>query len=81
MKHNQNTIAVINHQRAIWIKFCHHSRLSCQLVKKKVAVVEKLFWQLGTQFSGCCRCEEVAVVEGSKQEPMYELSAPKKWPL
>ena len=49
--------------------------------EKKVAVVEKLFLQLGTQFSGCCRCGEVAVVEGSKQEPMYELSAPKKWPL
>ena len=66
MKHNQNTIAVINHQRATWIKFRHHSRLFCQLVKKKVTVVEKLFWQLGTQFSRCCHCGEVAVVEGSK---------------
>ena len=33
MKHNQNRIAVINH-RAIWIKFCDHSWLFCQLVKK-----------------------------------------------
>ena len=79
MKHNQNTIAVINH-RAIWIKFCDHSWLFCQLVKKKLAVVERLFWQLGTQFSGCCHCREVAIIEGSKQEPMYEQSTPKKWP-
>ena len=38
MEHNQNTIALINHQRAIWIKFCDHSWLFCQLLKK----------------SGCC---------------------------
>ena len=31
------------------------------------------------QKSGHCR--EVAVVEGLKREPMYELSAPKQWPL
>ena len=30
---------------------------------KKVAVVKRLFWQLGTRFSGRCRCREVAVVE------------------
>ena len=49
--------------------------------EKNLAVVERLLWQLGTQFSGCCRCREVAIVEGSKQEPMYEQSTPKKWPL
>ena len=27
------------------------------------------------------RCREVAIVEGFKQEPMYEQSTPKKWPL
>ena len=40
-----------------------------------VAVVERLFWQLGTHFSGRCRCREVAVVERFKQEVMYGLSA------
>ena len=49
--------------------------------EKNLAIVERLFWQLGTQFSGCCCCREVAIVEGSKQEPMYEQSTPKKWPL
>ena len=39
------------------------------------AVVERLFWQLGTRFSGRCRCREVAVVERFKQELMYGLSA------
>ena len=40
-----------------------------------MAVVERLFWQLGTHFSGRCRCREVAVVERFKQEVMYGLSA------
>ena len=39
------------------------------------AVVERLFWQLGTHCSGRCRCREVAVVERFKQELMYGLSA------
>ena len=40
-----------------------------------LAVVERLFWQLGTHFGGRCRCREVAVVERFKQELMYGLSA------
>ena len=28
-------------------------------VAKQLAVVERLFWQLGTRFSGRCRCREV----------------------
>ena len=40
-----------------------------------MAVVERLFWQLGTHFSGRCRCRKVAVVERFKQEVMYGLSA------
>ena len=43
-----------------------------------LAVVERLFWQLGTHFSGRCRCREVAVVERFKQELMYGLSAGRK---
>ena len=35
-----------------------HMKKNCIL-----AVVERLFWQLGTRFSGRCRCREVAVVE------------------
>ena len=49
-----------------------------------LAVVERLFWQLGTHFSAV----EVAVVERFKQEVMYGLSAGTKkvavverWPL
>ena len=40
-----------------------------------LAVVERLFWQLGTHFSGRFRCREVAVVERFKQELIYGLSA------
>ena len=40
-----------------------------------LAVVESLFWQLGTHFNGRCRCRELAVVERFKQELMYGLSA------
>ena len=40
-----------------------------------LAIVERLFWQLGTHFSGRCRCREVAVVERFKQVLMYGLSA------
>ena len=53
-----------------------------QLIKKRflqkstvLAFVERLFWQLGTHFSGRFRCREVAVVERFKQELMYGLSA------
>ena len=51
--------------------------------EKKLAVVERLFWQLGTQFSSCCHCREVAIVEGSKQEPMHEqkkVGVVERWP-
>ena len=47
------------HQRTIWIKFPDHSWLVCQLLKK-LAFVERFFWQLGTQCSGRCCCREVA---------------------
>ena len=50
--------------------------------------VSRLFWQLGTRFSGRCCCREVAVAERFKQESMYKLSAGAKkaavvesWPL
>ena len=39
-----------------------------------MAVIERLFWQLGTCRSGHCRYREVAVVERFKQESMYGLS-------
>ena len=64
MEHNQNTIAAINQQqRALRIKFDDHSWLLLLFhqQRKKLAVVEGLFWQLGTNFSGRCRCREVAV--------------------
>ena len=73
MEHNQNTIAAINHQRAMRIKFHDHSWLFHQSLQK-VAVVERL-WQLGTGFSGCCHCRDVTIVKRFKQESMYGLSA------
>ena len=39
-----------------------------------MAVVEKLCWQLGTRFSGRCRCEDFTVVGRFKPESMYGLS-------
>ena len=44
MEHNQNTIAAINHQRLIRIKFQDHTRLFHQSLMKKLAVVEKLYF-------------------------------------
>ena len=35
---------------------------------KTLAVVERLFWQMGTYFSGRCRCREVVVVGRFKKE-------------
>ena len=55
MEHNQNTIAAINHQRAIRIKFYDHRDQSL----KKPAVVEGLFWQSRTRFGGRFYCREV----------------------
>ena len=33
-----------------------------------LAIVERLFWQLGKRFSGRCLCREVVVAEILKQE-------------
>ena len=70
-------LAVINHRRAIQIKFRDHSGLFRQSLKK-LAVVERLFCQLRTRFSDRCRCSEVDIVERFKQEVIYGLSAGKK---
>ena len=55
----KNTIPAINHQQAIWIKFHDHSWLFHQSLKK-LAFVERLFWQFGTHFCGRCRCRKVS---------------------
>ena len=60
-----------------------------QSTPKKVAVVERWPSLRGLNESQCMNfppqksghCREVAIVEGFKQEPMYEQSTPKKWPL
>ena len=60
MEHNQNTIATIYHQRAIRIKFLDDSLLFFFISQlKKLAVIETLFWQLGTRFSGRCRWRDI----------------------
>ena len=64
--------AAIDHRRAIRIIFDNHFRLFHQSLKK-LPVVERLFWQLGTRCSG--RCGELASVDRFKQESMYGLSA------
>ena len=43
-----------------------------------LAVVERLFWQLGMHFSGRCCRREVAIIERFKQVLMYGLSAETK---
>ena len=43
-------------------------------VAEKLAISERLFCQLRTHFSCCCRHREIAVVETFKQEVMYGLS-------
>ena len=54
MKQTQNLIAAINHQCVTQNKFHDHSWLFHQSLKK-LAVVERLFRQLGRCFSGLCR--------------------------
>ena len=73
----------MSNNASVYRKRFLHMKKNCIL-----AVVERLFWQLGTRFSGRCRCREVAVVERFKQELMYGLSAGTKkvavierWPL
>ena len=56
------TAAVCSMQRVIQIKFYDHSWPFHQSLKK-LAVVERLFGQLGTCFSGHCCCREVAITE------------------
>ena len=59
MEHNQNTITGFNHQRVIRInRFHNRFRLSHQSLKK-LAIVERVFRQLGTCSSGHCRCREL----------------------
>ena len=62
---NQNMTDTINHPCAMCIKFHDYSWLFHQSIKK-LAIVEGLFWQLGTCFSGHCHCREVAVVKKFK---------------
>ena len=64
MEHNQNTmlrliINVLLSDQILWPFLISHQSL------KKMAVLERLFWQLGTGFSGQCHCREVhvAIVE------------------
>ena len=84
MEHNQNTYIIKMDTETLCSE--DKCRLLHQLIKKKVlflqkravlAVVERLFWQLGRTLVA------VAVVERFKQEVMYGLSAgtKKKWPL
>ena len=82
MEHNQNTIAAINHQRAIRNKFRNHSWLFHQSAEK-IAVFEGLFWQSGPALVA------FAVVEGFKHESMYaecprrdkKVAVVERWPL
>ena len=57
MKQNHNTIDAIDHKHANSWPF-----LTVSSVAEKtnwLAIVERLFWQLGTCVSGRCRCGEV----------------------
>ena len=74
-----------------WIKLHDHFCLFHQWLKK-LAVVERLFLQLGTRFSGkincCCTCSKVAVIERfdknqSMDCPLWQrkVTGVKRWPL
>ena len=56
---DQNTIAAINHQRPIRIKFHDHSRLFYQLLMKNWPLSKGFILAVGARFIGCCRCIEV----------------------
>ena len=79
-------IAAIDHRRAIRIIFDNHFRLFHQSLKK-LPVVERLFWQLGTRYSG--RCGEVASVGLNKSQCMdcppgqkkVAIFVRRRWPL
>ena len=73
---------MINRQHPIQIKFYDHSLLFYQLLKKTGHCGEVNFWQLGTRFSCCCGCGEVAIVERFKKSQSLDCSlGQKKWPL
>ena len=80
MEHNQNTYIIKNGYRNVM--FRRQMSITASVYKKRflqkrtvLAVVERLFCQLGMHLSGRCRCREVAVAERFKQELMYGLSA------
>ena len=55
------TFTAINHQMHLTDQILM-TTLTFSSVTIKVAIIERLFWQLGTCFSGRCRYGEVAVV-------------------
>ena len=63
MEHNQNMIAMINHQSAMQIKFHDHSWLSIPSVTEKNWLLSHGHFQ------------EVAIIERFKYEALYGLSA------
>ena len=84
MKQSQTTIAAINHQRAIR----NISWLDCWLLHqslKNLAIVERLFWQLGTHFSGPCRWGAVlrvwTVCQNKIKRPFVDRWPVERWPL
>ena len=77
MERNQTTIAAVNHQRAMRIKFCNH--FSRQSMKKtgrcREVILASKVWTL---FSG----RTVAVVERFMNKSMdCPSTGTKKWPL
>ena len=84
MKQSQTTIAAINHQRAIR----NISWLDCWLLHqslKNLAIVKRLFWQLGTHFSGPCRWVAVVrvstVCQNKIKRPFVDRWPVERWPL
>ena len=62
---------------------CHVDQISWLLtfssVTKKLAIVERLFWQLGTCFRGNCHCREVAVDCPPGQKKVAVVERCPKW--
>ena len=63
-------IAAIDHKRAVRINSWPFLTFS-SAAEKRLAVVDSLFWQLGTCVSGRGRCREMAVSLNSTVFPLF----------
>ena len=76
MEHNQKTIPRLVINMPHGSIFVTTAFPTCSSVTEKLAVVERLFYQLMTRFSGRCRCREVQ--EGQEGVNVWTVRRDKK---